>query len=102
MLYKEDVGWVAGCLGPMSGHWKRKARESPPNNLNEQPSPSDVKPIIQSKAKRESLVPLQELKSNVTEAKCRKGCKEGRALGKKNTTMDGGVVATATQRRRTQ
>ena len=27
MCYKEDVGWIAECLGPMSRHWKRKARK---------------------------------------------------------------------------
>lgn len=102
ILYKEEVGWVAECLGPTSGHYKQKAREVQPKNLKEQPSPSEVKPIIQSQVKHESPVPLQQLESNVIEVKCNKGCKESRALGKENTTMDGGVATTAMQCRQAQ
>ena len=50
----------------MNGHWKRKAREIQPKKLDKQPSPSEVKPIIQNKVKRESLVPLKELELNIT------------------------------------
>ena len=28
MMYDMELGWVAEALGPTSGHWKRKARES--------------------------------------------------------------------------
>ena len=86
----------------MNGHWKRKAREIQPKKLDKQPSPSEVKPIIQNKVKRESLVPLKELELNITEAKHRKGCKEGKVSRKENTITDGGVAVTATQRRQAQ
>ena len=51
------------------------AREVRPKDVNEQQSPSGVKPII---------------KSNITEIKRNKGCKEGRAIGKEITNTDGG------------
>ena len=102
ICYKEDVGWVAECLGPMSGHQKQKAREIQPKKLDEQPSPNEVKPIIQNKVKRESSVPLKELELNITKAKRKKGCKGSKVSGKENTTMDGRVAATATQPRRGQ
>ena len=102
MTYKNDVGWVAECLGPKSGHWKRMAREVRPKDFNEQQSPSGVKPIIKNKVKRESPVPVQELERNITEIKRNRGCKEGRAIGKEITNTDGGEATTATQCRRAQ
>ena len=102
MTYKNDVGWVAECLGPKSGHWKRMAREVRPKDVNEQQSPSVVKPIIKSKVKRESPVPVQELERNITEIKRNKGCKEGKAIGKGNINTDGREAAIATQCRRAQ
>ena len=102
MTYKNDVGWVAECLGPKNGHWKRMAREVRPKDFNEQQSPSGVKPIIKNKVKRESLVPVQELERNITEIKRNRGCKEGRAIGKEITNTDGGEATTATQCHRAQ
>nr|POF20964.1 hypothetical protein CFP56_39987 [Quercus suber] len=40
---------VVECLGLKSGHWKRMAREIRPKDVNEQQSPSEVKPFIKSK-----------------------------------------------------
>ena len=66
------------------------AREVRPKDVNEQQSPSGVKPIIKSKVNRESPVPVQELECNITEIKRNKGCKDGRAIGKEITNTDGG------------
>ena len=78
------------------------AREVRCKDVNEQQSPSEVKPIIKSKVKRESPVLVQELERNITEIKRNKGCKEGRAIGKENTNKAGGEAATVTQCRRAQ
>lgn len=102
MIYKEKVGWVAECLSPKSGHWKRMARENWPKDGIEQQSPSEDKPIVQYKLKRESPVPLKELELNLTEAKCSKGQREIKAAGKENTNTDGREAATTTQCRRAQ
>ena len=53
-------------MGPKSGHWKQKARENRPKNLNDQSGPLEVKSTNPSHIKRESPIPLQELESNAT------------------------------------
>lgn len=75
------------------------AREIRPKDVNEQSSPGEVKPIVQSKVKCESPVPLQDLESNINEVKCNKGCKEGEAVGKENTTTNGREAEITMQRR---
>ena len=39
MMYDMELGWVAEALGPTSGHWKRKARESKSKGKEKELSP---------------------------------------------------------------
>ena len=92
MPYDPEVGWVANKLSPTSGHWKRKVRAGPDEEMKEVLGP------IQRK--REGDLILSEIDQNIRVSKCRK-C-EG--LSKEETgeecIKDGGVAVAARQHRR--
>ena len=76
MSYKPNVGWVANTLGPTSGHWKRRVRAGPNDEMKDELGP------IQRK--REGSITLSEIDQNIKGTKRRKG--EG--LGKENAGED--------------
>ena len=91
MSYEPDVGWVANKLGPTSGHWKRRARVGPDDEMKDELGP------IQRK--REGSLTLSEIDQNIKGTKRRKG--EG--LGKENAGEDfikDGRVEVATRKHR--
>ena len=92
MQYDLEVGWVANKLGPMSGHWKRKARVGPDEEMKEVMGPLQKK--------REGDLILREIDQNVGITKRRK-CE---SLSKEETgelcTKDGGVAVAAKQHHR--
>ena len=92
MQYDPEVGWVANKLGPTSGHWKRKVRAGPDEEMKEVLGPLQ--------RKREGDLILNEIDQNVRVSKRRK-C-EG--LSKEETgeecIKDGRVAVAARQHRR--
>ena len=69
MTYSNELGWTVECLGPKSGHWKRKARATQSKDSKENASPCKFKKEGESNIKMESLIPLQELDLNTLELK---------------------------------
>ena len=64
LCYKENMGWVAKHLGPKSGHWKRITREA-----------CEAKPKEDTglrTRKRASITPINDLKTNTIDLKCKK------------------------------
>ena len=53
MSYDPEVGWVANKLGSTSGHWKRRARAGPDEEMKDELGP------IQRK--REGVLVLSEI-----------------------------------------
>ena len=91
MLYDPEVGWVANKLSPTSGHWKRKVRAGPDEEMKEVLGP------IQRK--REGDLILSEIDQNIRVSKRRK-C-EGLSKEEigKECIKDGGVAMAARQHR---
>lgn len=69
MSYSNELGCIAKVLGPMSGHWKRKARAAQNSGPKENISLNETIKEGVSKTKRESPILLQELNLNIIELK---------------------------------
>lgn len=89
-------------MGPKSGHWKRKARAAQNLGPKENASLGKIKKEGESKTKRESPIPLQELDLNIIELKRSKKGQSSPTQREEVGNRDGGVVAAMMQRRQAQ
>ena len=92
MQFDPEVGWVANKLGPTSGHWKRKARVGPDEEMREVIGPLQKK--------REGDLILREIDQNVGVTKRRKCESVGKEETGELSTKDCGVAVAARQHRR--
>ena len=92
LQYDPEEGWVANKLGPTSGHWKRKIRAGPDEEMKEALGPLQ--------RKRDGDLILREIDQNVKASKRRKSEGLSKEEPGDERTMDGGVAVAARQHRR--